>query len=325
MDAKEWSSSDAACSNAGEEKKEEASGADSSYSAATTDQQPEKAHAPLEATHAAARPIGSPEQELKQPAAAKTPPSNLKQNKAQRTPPSGVSFGNVQVSERKRTIGLGVVPEEGGHWPLGVSEHEVSRACLSVDDYESKKRARAPKAEAFSTLPENERKALFLEHVEDAKDARSLKDDAKAAKKELEKWRKDAAKSTQGCSCSKKAIKGRPTKKKVLQELKKRRVQVPSPQPPFSKLQQLLNDVVEKEPCCTDSCPCVQDGIPCQANACRCWVHLPGDDPPPSAMKAACGNVHGIQVYNEAEVQAHWQKYKTTGEQEAAGGVRAES
>ena len=38
------------------------------------------------------------------------------------------------------------------------------------------------------------------------------------------------------------------------------------------KLEEMLHDAIEKEPCCWgNDCPCVKSGIGCQADTCSCW------------------------------------------------------
>jgi len=100
------------------------------------------------------------------------------------------------------------------------------------------------------------------------------------------------------------------------------------------KMEKLLHDAIEKEPCCWgNDCPCVRGGIECQADTCSCW-HASHDVAHSSAsnsaststssgdplrkggedvesMKARCGNKNGMYVVNSEGIARYREQYVT--------------
>mmetsp|Transcript_43245 Transcript_43245/g.104541 ORF Transcript_43245/g.104541 Transcript_43245/m.104541 type:complete len:101 (+) Transcript_43245:1104-1406(+) len=81
---------------------------------------------------------------------------------------------------------------------------------------------------------------------------------------------------------------------------------------PEKKMEKLLHDLVEKEPCCRDEdCFCVRNGIDCQSDACSCWhdshVHAKAGSAFPSVeeIMARCGNPNGMYTVNFNEIEVY--------------------
>ncbi|CAJ1957166.1 unnamed protein product [Cylindrotheca closterium] len=142
---------------------------------------------------------------------------------------------------------------------------------------------------------------------------------------ELEELRNLRTKSgATGCNCRKlnvylppkdgsggKGAQRRRLKPSVLaKELKKRNMY--NAKDSREKMEKLLHDLVDKEPCCSDEdCFCTRNGIDCQSDACSCWhdshVHAKGGSAFPSVeeIKARCGNPNGMYTVNFNEIELY--------------------
>ena len=142
---------------------------------------------------------------------------------------------------------------------------------------------------------------------------------------ELEELRNLRTKSgATGCNCRKlnvylppkdgsggKGVQRRRLKPSVLaKELKKRNMY--NEKDSREKMEKLLHDLVEKEPCCRDEdCFCVRNGIDCQSDACSCWhdshVHAKAgsDFPSVEEIKNRCGNPIGMYTVDFQEIESY--------------------
>ncbi|KAL3944569.1 MAG: hypothetical protein SGBAC_001335 [Bacillariaceae sp.] len=142
---------------------------------------------------------------------------------------------------------------------------------------------------------------------------------------ELEELRIERTKSgATGCNCRKlnvylppkdgsggKGVQRRRLKPSVLaKELKKRNKY--NAKDSREKMEKLLHDLIEKEPCCSDEdCFCVRNGIDCQSDACSCWhdshVHAKNGSAFPSVdeIKARCGNPNAMYTVNFNEIEVY--------------------
>jgi len=145
---------------------------------------------------------------------------------------------------------------------------------------------------------------------------------------ELEQIRFERNKSgATGCNCrklvvyippkdgsgGKKAQHRRLKPSKVVQELKKRHLHDSSvASMSRDKMEKMLYNVVEKEPCCRDdACFCIRNGINCQADACSCWhdshVHVKRSDRVLSNddIRKRCGNPLGIYLVDTEAIDSY--------------------
>lgn len=141
---------------------------------------------------------------------------------------------------------------------------------------------------------------------------------------ELEELRNLRSKSgATGCNCRKlhvylppkdgsggKGAQRRRLKPSVLaKELKKRNMY--NDKDSREKMEKLLHDLVEKEPCCGDDCFCARNGIDCQSDACSCWhdshVHAKAGSEFPSVeeIQSRCGNPVGMYTVNFQEIDSY--------------------
>lgn len=184
----------------------------------------------------------------------------------------------------------------------------------SVGDQGTKQNGSSPKrrarAESFSHTEHFSEKynQVYVHHV----------------RNELEQLRNERTKSgATGCNCrkltvyippknggGKKAAHRRLKPSKLRDELKKRNMYDESKS--REKLEQILHDAVEKEPCCGSSdCFCHRNGIDCQADACSCWhdshVHEKSGERYLSVetISARCGNPSGTTVVDVDAIDSY--------------------
>lgn len=129
-----------------------------------------------------------------------------------------------------------------------------------------------------------------------------------------------------GCACRKlqifftkrKSSHRRLPERKVQEELRKRGLLHGADMSSSStltreRLEILLHDAIEKEPCCWGTnCPCWRDGIGCQSDTCSCWH---GSDSfsttkvDESLLKSRCGNPNGIYFVNLDAIKQYREQY----------------
>jgi len=137
---------------------------------------------------------------------------------------------------------------------------------------------------------------------------------------ELEDLRVERSKE-QGCTCRKVQVqlnggKKRTSLLKVKEELRKRN-RLPTTTVTRDALEQLLQSLIEQEPCCSaPECPCARNALVCQADSCSCWTHPNNSnnnsqqqqqDEMPRTVKdlqAKCGNIHGMYVVDTEAIRA---------------------
>lgn len=149
---------------------------------------------------------------------------------------------------------------------------------------------------------------------------------------ELEELRIARSGDSLGCTCrklrvyipppnaGKKAAHKRLALKRVIEELDKRGAR-PTENCSRDDLEHILQDIVEKEPCCGPNCPCFSNGIECQQDTCSCWqISHQGDVKKSqsnstaqtlldkSCVQERCGNEYGIVSYDPNTIEEYRSK-----------------